>query len=209
MKRWIRSSTETNILFEDKITLNLDLVVDEKGHLEITSATQNFPGVEQFRKDIVEMLENEYKFEVIEDEYDGKKQKGYSSNRKDSISLYFDTYFDFANAHEVVKKAIPGLADQVPEKGVIRCFIHLRISDHTLNDAGDVSHNEFLRENAKKYAFADPNVTHIIREEEFEVKEQELYLTYDEALDDLRADIEGRFLTWIKKIDRLEKNNRI
>lgn len=203
MKRYIHSNIPE---ISDRIIINLDVSIP----YAIYSVTQDnsnlFPGVEQFRKDVLAILEDEYHFEVIEDVYDGKRQKGHCSNRQDSVSVYFDTYFDFANARDaIIRSGVTSLT--VPEQGKVHCFIHFRFSDHILNDEGDKLHRDFLRENKNKYAANRPDVTHVIREEAIDLDETDLTRCYSDALDKLHDALDTRIAYWIRQIDRIEKVN--
>ncbi len=197
-------SESHDVIFDDRIVI--DIEIDAPRSI-ITSSNQiivKFPGVDQFKQDALDILENEYKFIVIEDIYDGKLQKGYISNKDDSISVYFDTYFDFSNAQHVLRR-MNVRSVNVPEKGQVYCFIHMRFSDHVLNDDGDSLHRKFIAENADKYTRNNPNITHVIKEDNIYLREEEVQLYYDEALEDLRDQLDSRILYWIKKVDRFKQ----
>lgn len=204
-RRYITNSkylrNDDSILFDDVISVDLEIDLPEL----IVAANQSksiiiFPGVDKFREDVVRMLENEYKFEVIEDVHNGKRQKGYSSNRRGSISLYFDTYFDLSNVDYGLQRL--GVSNYTkPDPKKVYCFIHLRFSDHDLNDEGDLAHRRFVADNVKKYTANRPDITHIMKEEVLTVSEEAIQRYYDEALDDLRSQIETRMLYWVRKLE--------
>lgn len=206
MKRYIRESKylsiNSNALFDDTIVIDIDINSLVR---DIASATaiDKFPGIEQFKQDVLNILENEYKFEVVEDTYNGKRQKGYITNREDSVSVYFDTFYDLSNADASLKRL--GVSQKAPDSAQIFCFIHIRFSDHTLNDEGDSAHQKFLRENAAKYTENRKDVTHVIKEESIEIDKRSLQMYYNQALEDLRDALDVRTLYWIKKIDRFRK----
>ena len=213
MKRFIRNSkyldeTTDEILFDDSILVDIEIDIP----LDIEAASRHeqivrFPGLDQFKQDVINVLENEYHFEVIEDVYDGVRQKGYTSDREGSLSLYFDTYFDLANCAgpaERMKSSLP-----VPEKGKIYCFIHLRFSDHVLIDSGDVGHRKFVADNAKKYTANRPDVTHVVEEDFVDLSEEDLAYYYDEAIADLREQLDVRILYWMRKAERFKRRGRI
>ncbi len=206
--RFITSSISTkyltnDILFDDAIKVKVEIDFSEiEDHITSSKQFNKFPGKEQFRKDVINLLEEKYLFDVIEDIYDGKLQKGHFSNRDDSLSLYVDTYLDLNKLQELSSDSkAKGL------EGKMYCFIHIRFSDHTLADAGDILHNNFIDENARKYA--DDRVTHVMKDEEIEVDEYDINYYYNDALDDLDANIESRISYWIKKADRYLKRKQI
>lgn len=213
LKRFIRTSKYLNessnkILFDDQILVKIDVILPKC----VAASRQDgiavyFPGTDQFRKDVAEILEREYGFEVIEDMHDGKLQKGYVSNRDDSISVYFDTYLDLCSAQRIVDKSeyTQLTCPDFPAK--MFCFIHLRFSDHDIPDLGDVAHRRFIAQNAEKYTKNNPEITHVVDEDSIVLSEQDVYRYYDDAIDDLRANIETRIRYWIRKADRYKRRN--
>ena len=204
MKRYLRANkyiNQSNILFYDKIVIDIEIELNDV--ISASSKIVRFPGLDQFRQDAIDILES-FGFEVITDVYDGKMQKGHFSNRPDSISLYFDTYYDLHNAKDHIHISDTSKLE-IPEKGKVYCFIHIRISDHTLNDMGDVAHMNYLNENAKKYLKANPKATHFIEEAEIELDETNLYFAYDAALQDLEDDLEFKLLTWLRRANRIAR----
>ena len=84
-----------DILFDDVIRVDIEFDFDcIRNYIQSSHQFDKFPGKEQFRQDVINLLEEKYFFDVIEDNYDGKLQKGHFSNREDSISLYIDAYLD-------------------------------------------------------------------------------------------------------------------
>lgn len=216
MKKWIHPSgrklnrfiqaskyldpNDESIVFDDKIVIDVEIDLP----LEIFSATTDlikFPGLEKFKQDVLNILENEYGFDVIEDIYDGRKQKGHLSNRKDSVSLYFDTFYDLSKTAELLKR---GRIENIePLSGYkIFCFIHFRFSDHDLHDQGDVLHRQWLKQNTAKYAANRQDLAHVEDEEIIQVNENTLYRAYEQALDDLRFEIDIRIVGWLRKARR-------
>lgn len=210
MKRYIRSNKylteDSDVLFDDSIYIDIDMSFEDV-IVESSSGISKFPGVEQFKKDALNILENKYNFEVIEDVYDGVKQKGHTSNKDGSVSIYFDTYFDLSNAQIALDNL--GISSiSAPESGKVFCFIHIRFSDHVLNDLGDVEHRSFIQKNAEKYVNEkSASVTHVIPEEEFEVTPEELYMYYDEALSALEAQLDTRIVYWIRKANMYRRRS--
>ncbi len=211
MKRYIRTSkyldeSKQEYLFDDILKIDIDL--DMPSLICSSTGTQvvRFPGIDQFREDVAAILEKDYNFVVIEDMHDGKLQKGYITNREDSISVYFDTYFDLSNAQPAFERL--GITKyDIPESGKIFCFIHLRFSDHELNDEGDVAHRKFLADNIKKHTADNSEVTHIIPDEqEVIVPESKIYRYYDEALDELRYELDLKVVTWVRRIERYKRH---
>ena len=208
MKRYIRNSKyltdNSDVLFDDSILVDID--VDLSSYVMSSNNDSTlFPGVEQFKNDVLKILEQEYKFDVIEDNYDGVLQKGYVSNRDGSASIYFDTYFDLSNAQYAIDRL--GVKQPVPKDGKVFCFIHIRFSDHNLNDGGDSAHLQFVNENAKKYTENNPKVTHVIKDESIEVSERQLHRYYDAALDELKIELDSRILSWIRKADKYRRKD--
>lgn len=187
-------------LFDDKILVQIDIY-----DLQSIASSTNFelfPGKEQFRKDVISLLEDKYHFEIIEDVHDGKMQKGYFSNRANNLSLYLDTYLDLTELKNFSKDE---RAKSI--SGKMFCFVHIRISDHTLADQGDVLHLDFIEDNAHKYDRSD--VTHFMKDEEIELKERDLYQYYTEAIEDLDDQIHFRIDYWVKNADRYLRRYRI
>ena len=204
MKRYIRTSKylteDSDVLFDDSILVDIDI--------DLTSIMSSnnfsmFPGVKQFKQDVLNILENEYEFEVIEDTYDGVKQKGYISNKDNSESIYFDTYYDLSNAADALHRL--GVSTSAPEYGKVFCFIHIRFSAHNLNDAGYMDHMKFVDQNSEKYTRNRSDVTHVIKDESIEVSELKLYRYYDEALEELKIDLDSRILAWVRKADKYKR----
>lgn len=221
MKKWrhyIQSSKYLNednpdVLIDDHILvdIDIDILTNVLSSFQSNSSTEVFfPGIEQFKQDVLSILEDEYRFEVIEDIHDGKLQKGYISNREDSISIYFDTYFDLSNSGPSIERL--GITQlDIPEQGdKVYCFIHLRFSDHDLIDQGDKLHRKFITENSLKYTENRPDVTISYPDEYIEIPEKLLYRFYNEAIDTLKDELDFRIASWVKKAPRYKKlvNNR-
>lgn len=207
LRRYVTGSKHVDedrqeFLLDDKLVLTIPVHIPESVLSSTSTSNQIivFPGVSQFKSDVCDILETDYKFEVIEDVYEGKLQKGYVSNRPDSISVYFDTYFDLVNAEPAIKRL--GITNlPAPESGKIFCYIRLRFSDHTLFDAGDVLHRQFIADNASKYVSQREGITHAIPEEEIVLPESVVYRYYNKAIEHLRSDLDFRIASWVKKAD--------
>lgn len=207
-KHYIRSSkyldeTREDYLFDDTILIDINITIPRRiasSSSEGGNIVVDFPGVDQFRLDVLEILENEYNFQVIEDMHDGKVQKGYTSNRDNSISVYFDTYFDLSNAKDSINRL--GINNiEVPDSGKVFCFIHFRFSDHSIPNAGYVDHRDFINKNTEKYTRNRPDITHVIEEEVIEISERDARYYYSKALKDLRDLLDFRISYWVKKAD--------
>lgn len=208
LRRYVSSSkyieqSDEPILFDDVLIIDIDVDLSQ---IEASSNLSKFPGLEQFRKDVINILENEYGFEVIEDNYNGKRQKGHFSNRPGSISLYLDTYYDLANAPKAISKLRLSETETLPA-GKVYCYIHFRISDHELYDQGDPAHIKYLNDNANKYATRKPNVNLVEKEETFVAPESNFYQNYEDTLEDFRIDLDARILAWVRKAERYIKPN--
>lgn len=204
-RRYINSSkyldeNRSNFLFDDYISIEIEINAEKLIAATTLVDFKKFPGREQFRKDVINILEKEYGFTVIEDIYNGILQKGYFSNRSDSLSLYMDTYFDLSNSEKVLSRL--GIDGDHLTEGKVFCFIHFRFSDHAVYNVGDVSHNQFLRNNAERFIRNNPSVTHVIKEESIQINEGLLQQYYDDALDDLRYLLDSRIGLWARNIKR-------
>lgn len=211
MKRYIRTNKylteDCRAVFDD--TIKIDIDVDLRWLIAAaTNSFKRFPGISQFKEDVLNILEAEYNFEVIEDIYDGTKQKGYITNRQDSCSVYFDTFYDISNAYEPMKRL--GIQDpKITGKGQIFCFIHIRFSDHMLNDDADINHNTFLKQNSEKYTHQKSNIALVINQEDVILNERNMQYFYDEALDELRDALDTRISYWARAIGKkIELNER-
>ena len=195
MKRYLRANKYTlnsDIIFSDSIQIHVDIDTDKQ--IYALNSIQRFPGKDQFRQDAIDILES-FGFDIITDVYDGKMQKGHFSNREDSISLYFDTYYDLHNAKDHISIADVSKLE-IPEKSKVYCFVHIRISDHILNDEGDIEHREYIDKINSKYVDANPEVNHTI-EDEIELNEYNVHLAYDQALDDLEYLLQYKLVSWL------------
>lgn len=208
MKKYTRFITGSRYTENEKLTLDDHILIDIEMHIPDSifgsSSTLQvfFPGVDQFKEDVVNILENEYGFEVIEDVYNGIKQKGHFSDRPDSISIYFDTYFDLSKSADAIRRV--GVSNlKAPQSGKVYCFIHFRFSDHMLADEGDAEHIRFIKENAKKYTSKRSDLVQIIPEEEIELPEKLVYRYYDKAIEYLKTDLDTRIVSWVRKADIL------
>ena len=204
MKRYIKLSSSVakhqDCDISDKIIIDIDINLPPPYLAASTSIIAGqfakFPGVVQFKEDVARILQNEYNFEIAD---------SHISNRKDSVSVYFDTYFDIANAKDVVRKF--GIKDtNIPSEGKVFCYIHIRFSDHTLSDMGDIHHRNYLKRNADKFVKERNEVTHVLPEQEIELQEKDLHYYYNDAIDDLRTQLELKMVYWCKYIDRWQRN---
>lgn len=203
MKRYIRSNKYTNnsnkhILFDDTISITIDVDISFPISAATGSNFHRFPGLDQFKQDVLDILQDEYNFDVIEDVYDGILQKGYITNREDGTSVYFNTYYDLANAGDSLKR----LGVSTPynlQPGLVFCFIHLRFSDHPLNDAGDKLHRAFIAKTTEKYMNQRPDIPedHKFTDEEILVDERTMQLYYNEAIDRLKNSLDSRIIGWV------------
>ena len=203
MKRYIYSTTEQGpVELRDSIVVDfyIDLPKVIESATSYNSVFSYFPGVEQLRIDIAEMLQDEYQFEVLTETANGKEQQGHCSNREDSISLYFNTFYNLNNAEPIFKKL--GISSfTIPQDGIVKCFIHLRISDHPLNDYSDVEHREYVKKVVNENASDLPR-ENIFPDEDIRLNQSLIYRYYEQALEELRDDIELRIVGWCKAVTR-------
>ena len=85
MKRYIRSNKYTtnsnkHILFDDTISITIDVDISFPISAATSSNFHRFPGLDQFKQDVLDILQDEYNFDVIEDVYDGVLQKFYHNH---------------------------------------------------------------------------------------------------------------------------------
>lgn len=211
MKRYIRQSkyieqSSDPIILDDTVVVDIEIDLSDYIKSATSSNTVLVPGIEKFRKDVCDILENEYGFEVIEDNYRGRKtkQKGYFSDRHGSFSVYFDTYYDLSKSEPVFKRL--GMSNYtVPNKGKVYCFIHLRFSDHDLYNEGDAAHRRFLRTNREKYTANRSDITHVVDEERIKLSHTDMQRHYDEAIDDLKYELDTKILNWVRKANKYKK----
>ena len=190
----------SQVLFDDKIEITIDVFPDYSIASSTSTEFSRFPGTEQFRLDVLNLLENKYHFDVIEDVYEGKRQKGHVSNRDSSCSVYFDTYFDIADAKDALVRL--GKKDiKLPENAKVYCFIHIRFSDHDLANLGDVDTKKWLRENSDKYARNRNDIKLVVEEESIYIPEREMQLYYNRALEELQEELDWRISRWVKRLD--------
>lgn len=190
----------SQVLFDDKIEITVDVFPDYSIASSTSIEFSRFPGTEKFRLDVLDLLENKYHFEVIESLHEGKRQKGYVSNRDDSCSVYFDTYFNIANAKDALVRL--GKKDiKLPENAKVYCFIHIRFSDHDLANLGDIDTKKWLKENATKYISDRNDIKLVVEDENLYVSEREMQLYYNRALEELQEELDWRISRWVKRLD--------
>lgn len=212
MRIFTSTVIDSEIRFNDSLILRVEFpeIVSES----IDAASGNiFPGREQLLEDVLRILEDEYHFDVIEDVYEeniglssnrGKKmpdrRKGHISNRKDSMSVYYDTYYDLSNAVEPLKRQ--GITNlEIPNNTTVECYIHLRFSDHDLKNTGYLDHRNYLKDNMKKYT-AGKDLLVSIDEEVVSIPAELLYRMYDRALDEVRYQLDDRIQSWVRTARR-------
>ena len=203
--------TDTAIRFTQEVEFDVDLPIIPEHYLQSASNLTPFPGREQFLKDAVNILENEFKFDIIEDKYNDSSdlQKGYTSDRDNSNSIYIDSYYDLKHA-EYALDYIHTTDKYVPQNVKVRCFIHFRFSDHKLENVGYQDHNKFLDQNAEKYT-KGKNIDDkfIVKEFDETFLETELYQYYEDALDTLRGDVASQIYSWVRYARKLEARQRM
>lgn len=198
MKIYRRNPLHENILFEDQIIIDIDIDITDMIAASY-SPISKFPGVDNFRKEVLSILENDYHFDVIASEHNGILQKGYCSNRDQSASIYFDTYYDLNNAEEPISRL--GATITTPISGNVYCFIHFRISDHYPNDANSIEHRQFLHDTIQKHVANRSDVSDAY-EADIVIDEYTMQLHYDEALDELRDMLDAHILGWVRRAER-------
>lgn len=198
MKLYIRSAEEINepdVLFEDYILIDVD--ASDIRRICAAESLVRFPGPDAFREDVAKILSNEYKFDVIR-EADGKL--GYISDREDSESVYFNTYYDLSNADPVLKRV--GTSKEAPKSGKVICFIHFRFSGHTHIDVSDVAHNTFLDDNLEKHTKDHPEINFKVKEELIAIPKRTLLLQYDKVKEFVEGELDARILGWVIRARR-------
>ena len=203
MKRLIHKNDRyitDDVIISESVIVDISVMLPKDVAASSNETAHNvvlFPGVQQFQKDICEILENEYGFEVIEDVYDGIRQKGHVTNRQDSISVYFDTYYDLLKARPVLERiGLSKLPD--PESGKVYCFIYIRFSDHELADLGNSDHRAFVSQTSDKYMAGREDIVMTVPDESIVLPERLVMRYYDKAKDDLRDKLDLAIFGWIR-----------
>lgn len=222
MKRWIHakedphvdtsllqsqiSDIRNNCFLSDDIGIDIDI----SGIIADVTASDEvdwFPGMDKFKSDVLDILENKYQFEVLEDDYCGVAEKGWISDRDNPTSprfnpdagaaIYFNTFYDLANARDVHSRR--GITFNLPDlSATVYCFVHFRFAEHSHNDDGDIEHNNFLTTNMNKHINKKPNVDVVIREEDIYVKESLLNQRYRKALKELEDQLDAAIVKWTR-----------
>ena len=178
-KKWSRYTDGMNLLVEDFSRVNTDVQIPAYIGLCSVSREQIFPGVDVFKAEALSVLENEFHFQVVEDLYAGRKQKGYIEDRDYSVHVEFDAYYDLRNSEEVIRSwGVENLS--IPETRTVYCHFCISFFDDVLYKHG--------AGNDSKDAGTEM---------------QELNMHYDEAIDDFRLELEFKILSWVRKAERI------
>lgn len=174
-------------LFTDYLTIEVEVPLAPGVFSASDVVSDLFPGRAQFAQDAKNILQSEYMFDIVNSS---------ESNRADSASIYFDTYFDLNNALPALERV--GVINKDIPQGKVHCFIHFRFSDHPLYDAGDRDHIQFVRDNAANYLSSRP-ADYVYPDESIVLSEQQLQQAYSQALEDLRDDLDIRIVGWVNR----------
>lgn len=195
MKRYIKAVTDDEIFLED--TIEIVISIDQT----ITSAKDynlrfdKYTTLDNLRKEIAELLTKKYKFNVVTEDIDGSKQKGWITNREDSNSIYFNTFYDLKNAKWIASEfSIP--FDKVRTATKVKCFIHLSFSDHNHSDLGDPEHKRFIEHNFEEHTTDDVNL--IIKEDRVEMPNS-IITAYEEGIIELEYNLKQHIGDWVRR----------
>lgn len=194
MYRYIYSDPNDSVFLEDTIELEIDLS-------EIISAASysyrfnKFTTVDNFRKEVAEMLIKKYKFDVLTETIDGKQQKGWCTNSGDSISVYMNTFYNLVNAKKIAKEYSVNFS-KLSKRTQVKCFIHLSVSDHTHANYGDVGHLNFVNKNLADHTAGVEDIEQIHKDERIEIPKS-IRINYTQGLKDLEYEIERRIVDWV------------
>lgn len=221
MYRMIRAKQTFNLnqksISEDDIFLSTEIIVHVSlPRISVTAAESininkdKLVDVEAYREDVADILEKEFKFQVVLENVKGKLQRGKSSNRNNSFfrhrnnagnevqsaSVYFNVFYDLINSEFRPK------TDTVPHK--VKCSIFIDVSEHWHNDLGDIAHRNFINEQAEKRKAAANDIDVTIKDEFVQVPEY-IYNEYKKALDDVRTAIKERIQDWTRRYYKVTK----
>lgn len=134
---------------------------------------------------------------MITENIDGKMQKGWTTDRNDSPSIYMNTFYDLVNAKKIAKKYGQPL-DRLEGATKVMCYIHLSISDHSHYDVGDVKHREFIDDLADKHTSNRDDVVLKLTDEQLLISEQ-IYNDYQAGFAELEDELVAKIRQWIRK----------
>lgn len=185
------------ILFSDSIKISID-ISDSTDIIEAVSNNDRFPGDNQFASDAKEILENEFGFIIVPDKAGNLFD---ISSDGESISIYFNTIFDFINSSKIAKEY--GFSNVFKDEKVgIFCAIELRISNHMLDASRDTSMkletpDEYAERQASYTAKRDSKVKYISdKQPSIVINKRTLYIDYQEGLDILRNELAQHIRRW-------------
>lgn len=197
MKRYIRAVTDDEIFLEDTIEIVIDIDQDITSAKDYKLRFDEFTTLDNLRKEIAELLIKKYKFNVLTENIDGKQQKGWVTNRKDSNSIYFNTFYDLKNAKWIASElSIP--FSKISDRTKVKCFIHLSFSSHNHPDLGDVQHNRFLAKNLDRHTEGVNDIDNIIKEDRIEMLESIVY-AYEKGINELEEQLKQHISIWINQ----------
>lgn len=212
MKRYIKPDNHINyedVIIEDSIIIDIELPISQLIAASDTVDNTRFPGSDEFRKRVLDILQNEYHFDVEYDDYAKDShgnpihQQGWVSNRDDSDSIYFNVFYDLSNAPYAFKRLSATPPESI-DPGLVYCFILFRFSDHPSNNLGDVDYRTFVRNNKNKHMSGRTDVVNTY-EEHVKLDENLLQLHYEAALDQLRNAVDTRIMQWVRDAKLMKK----
>lgn len=198
MKKYIRNAQELgeDIIIRDSIILDIEIPYVVASATRGWADNTKFPGEEQFRKDVLHILEDDYLFDVAEDDYNGILQKGWTSDRDDSDSIYFNTFYNLQNAADALKRADYHI-DASNVSGKVYCYILFRVSDHQLDSQFSEEHKDSYQANLKKHTSNRDDIL-FHRDDTIYLDEAALQQHYQDALDELKYELDGRISAWVR-----------
>ena len=195
-------------LLEDSIIIDIEVDVADLIEAAANFNTRyKFPGVEKFKEDVIDILENEFRFSIVPDSNRNKLVKGHISNRKNSMSLYFNTIYNLADAQPIIdSQGIPNL--KAPTSApYIACFVHFRFSDHRLNPATHLKNLNYLKRNDDNVVNQHSEIQMTVPEENIVVDRNLLRNYYNKALKSLKIQLSTRVVGWVRYYYAIHEDN--
>ena len=197
MKRYIKAVTENEIFLEDTIEIVIDIDQGITSAKDYKLRFDKFTTLDNLRKEIAELLIKKYKFNVLTENIGGKQQKGWITNRKDSDSIYFNTFYDLKNAKWIASElSIP--FNKIGDRTKVKCFIHLSFSGHNHPDLGDMEHRRFLEKNLNEHTEGIDDIDNIIKEDRIKMPESIVY-AYEKGISELEEQLKQHISAWINQ----------
>lgn len=203
MKRWIHANTDSKVIFEDVLNIQVEMDLDVFNYIQSAINPDGVYNLEAYREEVADILENEFGFEIMKETVNGKLQRGKCTNRphpsrsgspkpNESISIYFNTFYDLINSDQIAEEF--GMSKKVvPHR--VNCSIFLVISDHGHSDVGYSDHNEYVREQRNNRRNENISIDVEILEDNIIISES-IYRDYEKGLQEIRESIKAKIREW-------------